>query len=171
MRSSCHLTATTQTMKIPRAPPPLCRVRPVAPPSPPATAVSKSSTSSLQLFHPPPPLTISFVFAPKTMRVRAPKTWPRRPPVVRRSRSSPQRVPTAPRGRWEWEEGAALTLRARWTGEPCGGPLGDRSPGRAWRTCSASIQRPTRAPCGWARRTDGTARKSEPPRLRSSVCR
>lgn len=162
VQSSCRLTAMTQTMKIHRAPPPLCRVRPVAPPSPPATAVSKSLKFALQLFHLPQRLSPSFTFAPKTTKVRAPKTWPRRPPAARRSRSSQRRAPTAPRGCWEWEEGAAPMRRARWTGEPCGGPLGDRSRERAWRTCSASTQRPTRALCGWAQRTGGTARKCNP---------
>ena len=88
-------------------------------------------------------------------RVQALRTWRQRPPAVRRSRSSRCRARTELRGCWGLVEEAVPTQRAPWTAAPCDAPPGARSPGRAWRTCSASTPRPTRAQCGWAQRTDG----------------
>lgn len=136
---------------------PPCRARPVTPPYPPATAVRKNTDlhSSLKHAYTHHMLRRSLASPSKMMRVRAPRTWLQRPPAVRRSRSSRWPVPTELRGCWGWAEAAASIQKAPWTAALCGGPPGVRSPGPAWRTCSASTQRPTRAQCGWARRTDG----------------
>lgn len=148
-------TVMTLMMRIHPALPPLLRVRPVTPPFPPAIAVSKEHTSVSHTYriH---SLGLYFQMSSrKMMRVQAPKTWLQRPPVVKRSRSSLWRAPLAPRGCWVMAPEAEATQRARWTAGPCAAPPGARSPGRAWRTCSASTRRPTRAQCGWAQRTDG----------------
>lgn len=74
------------------------------------------------------------------------RTWPPRPPALRRSRSF--RCPAH-----SGLLGSARTVP--WTVGPCGGPVEGLSHAPAWRTCSASTRRRIRAPCGWELRTAG----------------
>ncbi len=89
-----------------------------------------------------------FVFICSSQMMKQPfqRTWPPRPPALRRNRSFPSRA----------HSGLLGSVRTvPWTAEPCGGPVEAPSPVPVWRTCWASTPRRIRAPSGSGPRTAG----------------